>query len=115
MPAIGHLRGGREDLADLAAGVEDGRLETGEAGAGSAAGTGGGTDCATEGGGAYGIGMAAGGGGCGKASFFRIITSQSNCFNCSSTISLESTSLQAGKKMLYHIHVWVILEEKVTD
>lgn len=104
MPAIGHLRGGREDLADLAAGGEDGGLETG-VGAGSEAGIGGGADCATEGGGAYIIGTAAGGG-CGKASFFRITTSQSSCFNCNSTISLESTSLEAGKKnTLYHVHI----------
>lgn len=31
-------------------------------------------------------------GGKGKASFFLIKSSQSSCFNCSSTISLESTS-----------------------
>ena len=33
-------------------------------------------------------------GGCGKASFFLIVTSHSGCFSCSSTISLESTSLK---------------------
>lgn len=104
-----------EDLADLAAGGEDGGLETEEAGAGSAAGTGGGAGCAIEGGGAYIIGTAAGGGGCGKASFFRITTSQSSCFNCNSTISLESTSLQAGKEMLYRSHMLVILGTKFTD
>lgn len=104
MPAIGHLRGGREDLVDLAAGVEDCGLEA-ETGADSAAGTAGGAACATEGGGAYIIGTAAGGGGCAKASFFRITTSQSSCFNCNSTISLESTSLQAGKIILYHSHM----------
>ena len=36
-------------------------------------------------------------GGGGKASFLRIKSSQSNCFNCSSTISLESTSLHERK------------------
>lgn len=87
-------------MADLAGGGEDGALEA-EAGAGSAAGIGGGADCATDGGGAYIIGPTAGGGGCGKASFFRITTSQSSCFNCNSTISLESTNLGAGKRTCY--------------
>lgn len=35
----------------------------------------------------------AAGAGCCKASFFLIMISQSNCFSCSSVISLESTSL----------------------
>lgn len=38
-------------------------------------------------------GMLTTGAGCCKASFFLIVSSQSDCFICSSTISLESTSL----------------------
>lgn len=59
MPAIGHLRGGREELVDLVSGGGDG-VETGELGADAAAGAGGGADCATEGGGAYIRGTAGG-------------------------------------------------------
>lgn len=101
MPAIGHLNGGRDDLTDLEGG--DGDMAEGdglEAAAGAAAGA-----AAEAAGVAAGI-TGGGGGGCeciittgewyggkGKASFFLIKSSQSSCFNCSSTISLESTSL----------------------
>lgn len=95
MPAIGHLRGGSDDLADLgAAGVGAG--DTGPEGAGAGtAGFGGITggrdgDCI--------ITTGAADGGWDMASFFRIVSSQSSCFSCNSTISLESTSLQQDSK-----------------
>ena len=90
MPAIGHLSGGRDDLTDLDGGdgdtAEGDGLEAAAKASGVAAGiTGGGGECIKT----------AGECDCGKgkASFFLIKSSQSSCFNCSSTISLESTSL----------------------
>lgn len=91
---MGLLRDGTDDFADFAIGADG----VGEgAGADACEGTGGGTgeDGSYTGGGGNLI-VAAGTGGCGKASFLRIITSKSCCFNCSSTISLESTSLKSS-------------------
>lgn len=91
MPAIGHLSGGRDDLTDLEGGdgdmAEGDGLEAAAGAAGVAAGItgGGGGECI--------ITTGEWDGGKGKASFFLIKSSQSSCFNCSSTISLESTSL----------------------
>lgn len=65
----------------------------GLAGAGAAAVAGGGGDgniACVRCGGILAIG--ADGAACCKASFFLIMSSQSNCFSCSSAISLESTS-----------------------
>lgn len=91
---MGHLRGGWDDFAGFNAGgaAAGGGLE-GAAGPEGAGGAGG--EAAWKVGGWAGacIITGAGAGGWGKASFLRIVSSQSSCFSCSSTISLESTSL----------------------
>lgn len=87
---MGLLRGGTDDFVDLAAGADGAGAD---AWAGSGAGTGE-DDGVYIGGGGKLIGVT-GAGGCGKASFLRITTSMSCCFNCSSTISLESTNLKS--------------------
>lgn len=107
---MGLLSGGRQDLADLAAGAAAGAGASAGAGAaavigagaeiGAGAGAGAGTG-ATENGNA---GAAGGDGGGGSASFLRIKSSQSSCFNCSSTISLESTSLHDRKANHYYLY-----------
>lgn len=90
---MGLLRRGCDELVDLAAGAEGtvvGAEEAGAEGAGTAAG--GPTGATAAGGGECIITTGAADGGWGKASFLRIISSQSSCFICNSTISLESTS-----------------------
>lgn len=95
---MGLLRGGCDDLVDLAACAED--TVAGAKGA-EAEGTGTGADGPTgataAGGGECIITTGAGAGGWGNASFLRIVSSQSSCFICNSTISLESTSLKDRK------------------
>lgn len=95
MPAIGHLSGGRDDLTDLEGGVGDMAEGDGLEAAAGAAVEAAGVAAGITGGGGGGCIITTGewDGGKGKASFFLIKSSQSSCFNCSSTISLESTSL----------------------
>lgn len=85
-------------MAAGGAGDEDGAGDGADAGVG--AGAGGAIGITGGGAGACIITVGAGDGGCGKASFFRISSSQSSCFNCNSTISLESTSLKMQKEKI---------------
>ena len=94
MPAIGHLRCGSDDLADFGGAGEG--AEVGAEGAGPEGAEAGAVGVGDITGGREGdciITTGAADGSWGKASFFRIISSQSSCFSCNSIISLESTSL----------------------
>lgn len=91
---MGHFRGGWDDLAGFSAGgAAAGGVPEDAAGPEGA----GGGEAAWKAGGWAGACIitwaGAGAGGWGKASFLRIVSSQPSCFSCSSTISLESTSL----------------------
>lgn len=101
---MGHLRGGSDDLVDLLEGGEGGAVAAEEAEA-EGAGVG---ACGADGiaGGPEDEGIitiGAGDGGCGIASFLRIVISQSCCFICSSTISLESTSLKIEQSFFNYV------------
>lgn len=83
---MGHLSGGRDDSDAWA--LEEGAGVGATEGAGVDNGEG-----AVTGGSTAGWACECADGGGGKASFLRIKTSRSSCFNWSSTISLESTNL----------------------